>query len=242
MGSGTVINTAAIAAGSLIGVFARALLPEKAPIVYGIGLVTALLGIQMFMRTRRILVVLAAICVGGAIGTALRLPLLLESVAGWAKAGVGGDSRFTEGFVTASVLFCVGPMALLGCLQDALERKIELLGIKSLLDGVSSIFLAAAFGVGVMASAGAVLIFQGLLTLLARPLQGMAKNQELMNETVATGGVILVAIGLSIAEIREFSSVIFLPALVLAPAIMWILPRATQKAEIKNVDLAREET
>ncbi|ARU42495.1 hypothetical protein CCB80_15600 [Armatimonadetes bacterium Uphvl-Ar1] len=218
-GLGTVINSGAVVIGSLIGLAVGGSFPDRVQdvAIFGIGLITMGLGVQMFLRTKNPLVTVGAICLGGILGALMGLDMGVEALAEWARVSLGGDSRFNEGFVTACVLFCIGPMTLMGCLQDALERKIELLGLKSLLDGVSSIFMAAALGVGVLVSAVFVLVFQGLLTGLAGFLSGFAKDEELVGESVACGGVIMLAIGLNITGIKEFSSVLFLPSLFLAP-------------------------
>jgi hypothetical protein len=219
VGRGTALNVASVVAGSLLGLAAGSAIPARFQEVatFGIGLITIGLGVQMFLRSKNPLVVVAAICLGGVLGSALGLDVGLEALAEWARVQTRGEGRFNEGFITASVLFCIGPMTLLGCLQDALERKIELLALKSLLDGVSSVFLAAALGVGVLVSAAFVLVFQGLLTLLAVPLKRYSDDEAVLGEVVACGGVMMMAIGLGIAGITSFETVLFLPSLVVAP-------------------------
>ncbi|MBL8067182.1 MAG: DUF554 domain-containing protein [Armatimonadetes bacterium] len=226
-GFGTVVNAAAVIVGSLAGLAAGRALPPKVAdaAVFGVGLITLCLGVQMFLRTRNPLVVVSAVCVGGALGAALGLDAGMERLAEWARVGLGGHGTFNQGFVTASVLFCIGPMTLMGCLQDALEGHIELLGLKSLLDGISSVFLAATLGVGVLVSAVFVLVFQGLLTLAARKLARLAEDDGLVGESVAVGGVLMVAIGLGITGIKSMPSVLFLPALVCAPVFAWVARR-----------------
>lgn len=242
VGFGTILNTFAVAIGALVGIAAGGALPEgiDSVAVYGIGLISACLGVQMFLRTKNPLVVVAAICIGGIVGKLIGLDTGMDRLAEWARASLGGDDRFNQGFVTSCVLFCIGPMTLMGCLQDALERRVELLGLKSLLDGVSSVFLAATLGAGVLFSAVFVLIFQGLLTLLARRLAPFAQNEKLVGETVACGGVIMVAIGLGIAGIKDFSSVLFLPALLFAPFFAWLSDRLmrSEKSELESESLA----
>jgi uncharacterized protein len=234
-GRGTVINTITVLLGSLIGLAVGKSLPDRIQevAVFGIGLITMCLGVQMFLKTRNPLVVVSSICLGGVLGAVLGLDSGLDRVADWMRTQIGGDGRFNEGFVTASVLFCIGPMTLMGCLQDALEKKIELLGLKSLLDGVSSIFLAATLGVGVLVSAVFVLVFQGLITVMASRLARFAKDENLVGETVACGGIIMVAIGLGITGIKSFSSVLFLPALALAPLFTAISTRLLKSSEIE---------
>lgn len=242
VGFGTVLNTLTVIAGSLIGLLAGSALPHRIEevAIYGIGLITICLGVQMFLRTKNPLIVVAAICFGGVLGAFIGLDTGLNRLAEWARVSLGGDGRFNQGFVTACVLFCIGPMTLMGCLEDALEHRIELLGLKSLLDGVSSVFLAATLGVGVLVSAVFVLVFQGLLTVMAGKLSRFASNESLVGEAVACGGIIMIAIGLGITGIKVFSSVLFLPALALAPLFASLANRwlGNEKKEQESETLA----
>ncbi|MCE9559275.1 MAG: DUF554 domain-containing protein, partial [Armatimonadetes bacterium] len=120
--------------------------------------------------------------------------------------------------ITTSILFCVGPMTILGCLQDRLEGKIEILAMKSLLDGVASIFFAAVSGPAVLVTALVVLVVQGVLTMLATPLKAIA-TEEVVNEAAATGGVLLLAIGFGLAKIAKIPAETYLPALLISPVI-----------------------
>jgi uncharacterized membrane protein YqgA involved in biofilm formation len=175
----------------------------------------------MFVGTKNPLVAAGALAAGGILGKSLGLDAGLDLLADWMRGMLGGGEGFNEGLVTASVLFCVGPMTLLGCLQDGLEGKLELIGLKSLMDGVAALFFAAAspgFGQGVLASALLVLCVQSALTLAAGSLKGLAEDEELLADVTATGGPILVAIGLGLLGLAKIRSEIYLPALLLAPA------------------------
>lgn len=221
---GTLLNFVAVLVGSLLGLAVGSRLsPELQSVALsGLGLVTVGLGLKMFLETRQVLVVAASVAVGGVLGKALGLDVGLDQLAEWARRQAGGGAGFNEGLITASVLFCVGPMTLLGCIQDALERRIDLLSVKSLMDLVAATFLAAvspSFGQGVLLSAGVVLLVQSALTLLARPLAPIAKRPELLAEATAAGGAILTGIGLGLLEIKRLPTVVFVPALVLAPLI-----------------------
>ncbi|MES1228325.1 MAG: DUF554 family protein, partial [Armatimonadota bacterium] len=141
------------------------------------------------------------------------------------KQVTGGGGHFTEALITTSVLYCVGPMTILGCLKDGLEGDIELLKLKSMLDGLTAVFIAASLGSGVLVTALVVLVFQGALTLLARPLQPIAKDPAMVDEMSAVGGVLLLSIGLGLAGVKSFQTEAFLPGLVLAPAIVWAKAR-----------------
>lgn len=185
-----------------------------------LGLVTCGIGIRMIVKARDMVTVAVAIVVGGLLGLAIGIPEGIERFADWAKQVLGGQGNFTEAIVAPSVLFVVGPVTLLGCIQDAVERKIELLAIKSTMDGVAAIFFAMSLGPGVLVSAAVVLVLQGLLTLFARPLAPMAQDAEMLDELSGAGGVIMLAIGLSLLSLKSIPTAAFLPALALAPLIV----------------------
>ena len=223
---GALLNTLTVLVGSGVGLTVGEWLPERIreAALVGIGLVTLGLGIKMFLATKNVLIVAGSVAVGGVIGAAVGIDIGLDALAEWARLMLGAEGRFNEGFITAAVLFCVGPMTLLGCLQDGLEGKLELLGLKSLLDGIAAVFLAAALGPGVMASAAIVLLVQGSLTLGARVLEPVSKKAWVMDEATAAGGAILLAIGINLALGQGIRSELYLPALVLAPLLAWRFP------------------
>lgn len=217
---GTLLNTATVAAGAGLGWVVGDQVPigYKAVAMGGLGLVCLGLGVKMFLQSRNVLVVAAAVAVGGMLGLLVGIHAGLESLSNWARGYLGGGEKFTETFVTTSVLFCVGPMTLLGCLQDGLERRIELLSIKSTLDGIGAFFFAAAAsGPPVLLTALVVLVFQGFLTLGARYLKGLATDETLISEATAAGGLMMVSIGLGLLELKQMQTANYLPSLVLAP-------------------------
>lgn len=232
---GTLLNTATVVVGALVGWALGARVPDVATqtALSALGLVTLGIGVKMFLESKNVLVLAFALVVGGAIGLALGFQTGLENFAEWAKASLGplASGRFAEAVITTSILFCVGPLTLLGCLQDGLEGKIELLAIKSALDGLGSVFFAAALGPGVLLTALIVLVFQGTLTLAASRLKGFAKDAELLAEASAVGGAMMLAIGLGLLDIKHLPVANYLPALVLAPlatiaARRWLPVRA----------------
>ncbi|MDI9375209.1 MAG: DUF554 domain-containing protein, partial [Thermotogota bacterium] len=160
-----IVNTLAVIAGSLLGIFGGKLVKESYRKVFFnvIGLLTMALGIEMFLDTSSVLVVLGSLIVGGAIGQALDI----EEKIGKLTGKKSDDENFVKGFITASVLFVAGPMTVIGSLKAGLSGENELIFIKSLMDGISSIMLAAAMGRGVLLSAGAVYVVQGSLVSLA---------------------------------------------------------------------------
>ena len=226
---GTILNTVTVTAGSVVGLLIGKLIPESAQQVAlgGLGLVTMGLGMKMFLGSKNILIVAGSIALGGIIGLLLGIQVGLENIADWVKHSVGGGGTFSEGFVASCVLFCIGPMTLLGCIQDGLEGKSELLSLKSTMDGVAAIFLAASLGIGVLFSAAFILIFQGGLTLAARPLSSLKSDQGLLAELEGTGGPIMLAIGLSLLSIKKLPTANYLPALVLAPLMVLLSRRLT---------------
>ncbi len=219
---GTILNTGTVAGGALVGLaIGRLIPPTYEPVVMtGLGLVVLGVGVKMFLASRNVLVVAAAVALGGALGLALGIQSGIEAFASWAQASVGGTGRFAEAIITTSVLFCVGPMTLLGCIQDGLEGKSDLLALKSTLDGIGAIFFAAALGPGVLVTALVVLVFQGALTLLAKPLGPIAKDEDMLAEATAAGGVIMMAIGIGLAGIKAIPTAHYLPALFVAPILV----------------------
>ena len=218
---GTLLNTLTVLVGACLGLLLGQSLREdlKDVALIGIGLINVGLGVKLFLETKNILIPGIAIIGGGILGAAIGIDVGLANLADSLKSIVGGDENFNEGLITASVLFCVGPMTLLGCIKDGLERDIHLLALKSVFDMVAACFLAASLGTGVLVSAGVVLVVQGILTALARPLKPLATNPQLAAEASAAGGAIMVAIAVNLLKLRHISTEVFLPALVIAPLI-----------------------
>lgn len=233
---GTLLNTATVAVGAGIGLMIhQSVRPEYMGVaLHGLGLVTVGFGIKMFFQARNPLIVAFSVAAGGILGLALGIHGGIEALAEWSKThfGAGGESTFAQGMISSFVLFCVGPMTLLGCLQDALERKIDLLALKSTMDGIAAIFLAAASGAGVLLTSALVLIFQGALTLLARPLRPLAKDDEALAETTGAGGAILVGTGLGLLEIKDVHLANYLPAVFLAPLLVLIARKLPKKEAV----------
>lgn len=219
---GTILNTATVAVGATAGLLVGRAVPSayQEVALHGLGLVTIGIGIKMFLASKNPLIPAIAVALGGVLGHALGIHSGIEALAESSRSYFGGDSsRFASGMITSFVLFCVGPMTLLGCLQDALERKIDLLALKSTLDGIAAFFLAAASGAGVLLTAGLVLIFQGALTLLARPLHPLAEDETLIGETSGTGGAILFATGIGLLGLKDLHPANYFPAVFLAPLL-----------------------
>lgn len=223
---GTVVNTLAVLVGGFVGLAVGGRFPERMRVtaMMGIGLATLLIGMEMALQTRNIVGVILSLVVGGLLGEALHVEEGLEALGRWAERRVGGRATepaagtFASAFVTSSLLFCVGPMTVLGAIQDGLGQPPVLLYTKSVLDGVSSVALGAALGPGVLLAAGTVLVYQGLLTLGAGALQALM-TPEMSRELSATGGVLIVGLGLGILRIRRIRVAALLPALPVSVAI-----------------------
>jgi hypothetical protein len=234
---GTFINIVAILIGGVIGLVFGARIPDrvKGTVVSGMGLFTAAIGIQMFLKTENALIVLGSILIGALLGEWWRIEDGLEALGQALEKrfhrGSADDSetsatdrgRFVLGFMTASLLYCIGPMAILGSIQDGLTGNYQTLAIKSVLDGFASIAFASTMGVGVLFSIVPLAVYQGGISLLAAQFNSIV-TAGMMNEMTATGGVILVGLAISrLLEIKQIRVGNFLPALVVAPLIVWVL-------------------
>jgi uncharacterized membrane protein YqgA involved in biofilm formation len=217
----------AIIAGTAIGSLAGSRLPARMRriVLYAIGLVVLLIGFQMAVRTQNVLVVLGAILIGGIIGELLRIEERLEQLGQFfqKKFSKGSEQSIAEGFVTASLVFCVGPMAILGSISDGLSGDYSLLSIKAVMDGFASIAFGASLGWGVGLSALSILVYQGGITLFAGSLPG-ALNEAMITEMTATGGLIIIGIGIKLLDLKDLPLANFVPAIAVAPAILALIP------------------
>lgn len=237
-GAGTALNVATVLVGSGLGIALRGRLPQRtrSTVTDALGLVTLVIGglnvasglsdpayVTAVSGGGTLLVVLGALLLGGIAGSLLRVEDRLESLGGLLQqrlaGGAGeGRARFVEGFVTASLVFCVGPLAVLGPLSDGLGRGIDQLALKSTLDGFAALAFAASLGWGVAASALSVLVVQGVLTLLGA-LLGSLLPLALVAAVTATGGVLLLGVGLRLLAVKAVPVGDLLPALIVAPLL-----------------------
>lgn len=238
--TGTLINIATVLAGGTLGLFFGARLPERIrqTVMMGLGLFTVALGLQMFFETSNPLIVLGSLLIGSILGewwcieTRLRhLGEILEqrfsgsgsSPAADERSETAEGSNFVRGFLTASLLFCVGPMTILGSIQDGLTNDYTLLATKAVMDGFAAMAFASTLGVGVLFSALTVLVVQGGISLLAAQAQSILTT-PMMLEMTAVGGLMLIGLAVSaLLEIRPIRAGNFLPALGVAPLIVWVL-------------------
>ncbi len=216
--TGTLINAAAIISGSLIGLLFHARLPDRfVKILFqAIGLFTLFIGVKMAMSTQNVLVLVLSIVFGGITGELLHLEEGIVKVSDRFKLIVKSkNSRFSEGLVGAFILFCIGSMTILGAIEEGMGNRPNLLLAKSLMDGVSSIALTSAMGIGVMFSVIPLLIYQGGLTFFAAFIQDHLSD-PVINELTAAGGLLLIGLGINLLEIKKIKIVNMLPALVYA--------------------------
>jgi len=227
---GTLINAAAVLIGGGIGTWLGRRFPPRIrdTVQHGLGLVTMLAGVQMALETENILLVMGSLLVGGILGEWWRIDERLSRVGDRLKEltarrlGSSGLGLFTEGFVTASLVFCVGPMTVLGAIQDGLTGDYTLLAIKSMLDGFASLVFASTMGIGVLFSILTILIFQGAITLAAGAVQTFLTD-AMIAEMTAAGGVIIIGIALLLLDVKRIRIASFLPALAIAPLLVWAL-------------------
>lgn len=238
-GTGTAVNVVAVLVGSTIGVLLGNRLPTRTRDVVtdALGLVTLLIAGTSAMAvldddlsdkvgdSAPMLIVLGSLLIGGIVGSLLRLEARVESFGGWLQARLAGETgsaerhRFIEGFVVASLVFCTGPLTILGSLNDGLGNGAEQLILKSALDGFAAIAFAASFGWGVAASVVTVVVVQGSLTLVGLAIGDVLPDAHLAAITAA-GGLLLVGVALRLLRVREIPVADLLPALVVAPLLV----------------------
>ena len=234
-GLGTILNIGAVATGTVVGVALGARLPERirATVLSGLGVFVAFLGIREAGATHNPVMMLGALLLGGLLGELLSLDDRVESLGTAIERRVGAEgaerdddarSRFVEGFLVASLVFCVGPLTILGSIQDGLRGDIDLLATKSLLDGFAALAFAATLGWGVGASIVTIAGFQGGLTAAAALFDDVLTDR-MVDEMSAVGGLILLVLALRLLDLREVRVASFLPAIVVAPVLVAVFGR-----------------
>lgn len=222
---GFLANTATVILGTAIGLLAGSRLPEKIKriIFMGLGLSTIAIGTQMVLDTQNLFLVVGSTIVGGILGQLIGIEEWLEGIGERLKKKVGSSSTtFVLGFVTASLLFCTGPMTIVGSLEDGFAQKADLIYIKSLMDGAAAIALTATMGIGVIFSAVTVFIAQGLLTGLGA-VMGNFISSVVLNEISASGGLLILGIGFNMLTEARIPVGNFIPALGVVAIAAWLL-------------------
>lgn len=232
---GTLLNMLTVAVGGALGLLVGNRLPERvqASVVTGLGLITFYIGVDNVGLTGNPIVTLLSVAIGVLVGEWLGLDDALNRFGGWLQRRFAGGAtadnaesqsdreRFITGFVTASLVFCIGPLTFLGALYDGMGLPLgfRMLAIKSTLDGFAALAFAASFGAGVLFSILTIFVLQGGLALVGF-LAGQVMTEPMLNETTAVGGVLLMGLALVLLDIKRPRMANFLPALLVAPALV----------------------
>ena len=228
--SGTLLNVATVLVGGLLGTYLGDRLPERIreAAVRGIGLFTLGMGAKFAIDTDNLLYPLFAILIGGGLGAWLALHARLDRLGAelerrffGSRAADAKPSTVSEAFVTAAIVFCVGPLTFLGSIQNGLTGDATLLTIKSVLDGFTAVALAATLGWGVLLTVVVILVYQGGLAASAAVLAGLLTDPQL-REMNAVGGLLILGVGLKLLRVRDVAVADFLPAIVVAPVLVLI--------------------
>ncbi len=216
------VNTFAVIVGSIIGMTLKSRLKDvyKKRMFQAVGVVTLIIGVKMGLEANEFIVVLASMALGGVIGQWIGIEERIGRLANRIEKSKG-ETHFVKGFVTATVLFVVGPMTILGCFAAGIEADPSLLLLKSTLDFIAAIILSSLYGLGVLFSGLSVFLVQGLLVTFASQLTILSLPQYL-NDFTGVGGAILLVIGFGLTEIKEMKAGNFLPALGIVVFFDWI--------------------
>ena len=225
-GLGTLINTATVLVGGLVGLVIGDRIPARIQtiVVQVIGLVTLGLGLSDVLKTHNMVFPLVGMVLGGIVGELLDIERRLEGIGEVIRrrfAGKQEPGRFVNGFVTATLLFCIGPLTILGAMQDASGETPQLYIIKGTLDGFMNVVFGAIYGVGAVFSALSIFVVQGSLTLGGSALDNLL-NDRMRIELFSAGGFAVMAIGLNLLEIKKIRLGSLLPGLVITPVLVWL--------------------
>jgi hypothetical protein len=221
---GTLLNTAAVIVGASIGVLLKKSMPERVTQIYfqAVGLFTIAIGVSMVWDLKHILIVVGSLAIGSLIGEWLNLEAGADKLSNYLKTKLKtGNEKFSEGLITAFLLFCIGSMTILGTIQEGTGVSSDLLFTKSLMDFFSSIILASAFGVGVIVSAIPLFLFQGALTLLAMGISQFF-TPEIIHGLTNIGGILLIGLGINILEIKKLRIMNMVPSLLIVVIFLWL--------------------
>ena len=220
---GTLLNAAAVVIGSIIGMFIKTKLPTKITdtTFQAIGLFTIMLGVTMAIKTNNFLIMVLSLVLGAIIGEYIDLEKRVDNFGLLLKKKIKTkNDRFSEGFVTAFLLYCMGSMTILGAIEEGLGGVPNLLITKSLMDGFGSIVLASTMGVGVLFSSIPLLLYQGGLTLFASQMQSFFSD-VIITELSAVGGILLLGLGISMLHIKKIKILNMLPSLIIVAILTY---------------------
>ncbi|AOT69972.1 hypothetical protein Gferi_10475 [Geosporobacter ferrireducens] len=221
---GTIVNALAVIGGSLVGLLFRGGIPDKynETVMKGIGLAVVLIGIMGGLKTQDLVLVIFSLAIGSILGEMLRIEDNLEKLGNWLENKMGGkEGGIAKGFVAASLLFCVGSMAIVGSLESGLTGNHQTLYAKSVLDGIASIVFTSTLGIGVIFSSVALFLYQGFITLTAEYMKDFL-TEDVIREMSAIGGLLILAIGFNILEFKRIKVGNMLPA-IFVPLVYYIL-------------------
>lgn len=221
---GTIVNAVAIIVGAIVGVFLKKGIPEgyKATIINGLGLSVLVIGLSGALGSQDILLMIASVVIGTILGEALKIEKGLENIGYWIENKAGSkEGGIAKGFITASLVFCIGAMAVMGALESGLTGNHETLFAKALIDGIMAAMFASTLGIGVAFSGAAVFVYQGLITLTASFMKPFL-IESVITEMSAIGGLLIMGIGINVLEIKKIRVGNMLPS-VFIPILYYIL-------------------
>ena len=224
--TGTIINSMAIIVGCIFGLILKGHFPKRmsAILFQGIGLVTLVLGIQMAIQAKDILLIILSLVIGGILGELIDIEKRLDNAGEKIKSlfkQIKGNEYFTEGFVTASLLYCVGSMAVMGAIEEGISGNPNILMAKSVLDGISSIIFSASLGIGVLFSAIPVFLYQGTITRIAFLIKNWITT-DIINEMAAVGGILIIGLSLGILEVKKIKTANLLQSLLIITILIFL--------------------
>ncbi len=221
---GTIVNALSVIIGGLIGIFFKNVIPEKLneALLKASGLAVIAVGIKLSLVGENLTLLIMSVIIGAGIGEFINIEGKLDKLGGYVESKMKNkDSNVTLGFVTCTLIYCVGSMAIVGAIQSGLTGNHEILFSKALLDGIMSITMAVSMGIGVVLSGFSILVYQGTITLLAQFMQSLLSD-VVVTEMTAIGGVLIMAIGLNFLEIKRIKVGNMLPAIFL-PILYYII-------------------
>ncbi len=224
---GTFVNAGAVIVGGIAGMLFNKSMPDRFKTIYfqAVGLFTIAIGISMVWNMQHILIVVSSLAIGSLLGEWWNLEAGAEKMSEYLKKKLHiGSERFTEGLITAFLLYCIGAMTIVGAINEGTGGSSEVLLTKSLMDGFSSVILASAFGVGVIVSAIPLVIFQGGITLLAM-YAGSFFTQDIILGLTSVGGILLIGLGINILEIKKLRIMNMLPSLLIVALLLWLFAK-----------------
>ena len=232
-GFGTLINAAVMIMTGSLGVFLGTKIPERIREVslMGLGLITIMVGVEAFLETSHAVIPLISILLGGVTGSLIQIEYKLEQIGEWLKKKTYSKNddinpkrkTFVEGFVVSSLIACVGPIAILAPLNEVISKDLDLMFVKTGLDGIMVFVYSGTMGIGVLFSSISVLLVQGFFTFLSLIIGNTILNEEMIKELTSTGGLMILSIGFRLLNIKKIPSADLIPGLIFAPLVVFTI-------------------